>query len=196
LILATRKGLVKRCTLEALSAVRSNGLIAMKLLKDDELVAVRVAVPDDEVILVTGGAQSIRFAVSGLRVASRTSGGVRGIHLAPDDRVVSMDIVIPEGYMLVLTKDGHGKCSNLANYRSQSRGGVGIKTLSLKAGRVIAARVIHVSDEVMILSTKGVIIRMKVENIPVQGRIRRGASIMKVDEGDEVTSIAALRLGD
>jgi len=196
LIMATRKGLVKRCTLEALSAVRSNGLIAMKLLKDDELVAVRVAAPDGEVIIVAGGAQSIRFAVSGLRVASRTSGGVRGIHLAPDDRVVSMDIVIPEGYMLVLTKDGHGKCSNLANYRSQSRGGVGIKTLSLKAGRVIAARVIHASDEIMILSAKGVIIRMKVENIPVQGRIRRGASIMKVDEGDEVTSIAALRLGE
>ena len=194
MIMATRKGIVKRSTLEAFSSVRSNGLIAMKLIKGDELVSVRVASPEDEIIMITEGAQSIKFAISGLRIASRTSGGVRGIHLAPGDRVVSMDVVLPEGLMLVLTKDGHGKCSRLTNYRTQSRGGSGIKTLSLKAGRVVAARVIQPEDEVMMLSAKGVIIRMKAENIPVQGRIRRGASIMRVDEGDEVKSIAALRL--
>ena len=196
MIMATRKGIVKRSTLEAFSSVRSNGLIAMKLLKGDELVSVRVAAPEDEIIMITEGAQSIRFAISGLRVASRTSGGVRGVHLAPDDRVVSMDVVMPEGLMLVLTKDGHGKCSRLTNYRTQSRGGSGIKTLSLKAGRVVASRVIQPEDEVMMLSAKGVIIRMKAANIPVQGRIRRGASIMRVDEGDEVKAIAALRLSE
>jgi len=194
MIMATRKGIVKRSTLESFSAVRSNGLIAMKLPKGDELVAVRVAAPEDEIIMITEAAQSIRFAISGLRIASRTSGGVRGVHLAPDDRVISMDVVLPEGLMLVLTKDGHGKCSRLTNYRTQSRGGSGIKTLSLKAGRVVAARVVQPEDEVMMLSARGVIIRMKAENIPVQGRIRRGASIMKVDQGDEVSSIAALRL--
>jgi len=196
MIMATRKGVVKRSTLEAFSSVRSNGLIAMKLPKGDDLVSVRVSAPEDEIIMITEAAQSIRFAVSGLRVASRTSGGVRGVHLAPDDRVVSMDVVLQDGLMLVLTKDGHGKCSRLTNYRTQSRGGSGIKTLSLKAGRVVAARVVQPEDEVMVLSAKGVIIRMKAENIPVQGRIRRGASIMKVDEGDEVKSIAALRLSE
>jgi DNA gyrase subunit A len=196
MIMATSRGIVKRSTLEAFSSVRSNGLIAMKLIKGDELVSVRVAAPEDEIIMITEGAQSIRFAISGLRIASRTSGGVRGVHLLLGDSVVSMDVVLPESLMLVLTKDGHGKCSRLTNYRTQSRGGSGIKTLSLKAGRVVAARVIQPEDEVMMLSAKGVIIRMKAENIPIQGRIRRGASIMRVDEGDEVKYIAALRLSE
>jgi DNA gyrase subunit A len=194
MIMATRKGLIKRTSLAGFSAVRSNGLIAMKLVKGDELVSVRVAHHDDDVVLVSEAAQAIRFAVASLRVASRTSGGVRGMHLAPGDRVVSMDVVTPDGYMLVLTREGYGKCSRLVNYRSQARAGSGIKTLSSKVGKVVAARVIEAEDEVMILSSRGVIIRMKGENIPVQGRIRRGASIMKLDEGDEVTAITALRL--
>ena len=193
MIMATRKGLIKRSSLAGFSTVRSNGLIAMKLVKGDDLVSVRVAHHDDDVVLVSEAAQAIRFVVSTLRIASRTSGGVRAMQLAPGDRVVSMDVATPEGYMLVLTKEGYGKCSRLINYRSQARAGSGIKTLSSKVGKVVAARVIEVDDEVMILSSRGVIIRMKGENIPVQGRIRRGASIMKLDEGDEVTAIAALR---
>ena len=193
MLMATRRGAIKRTKLESFAAVRSNGIIAMKLSKSDELVSVRVAAQDDDVIMISEGAQAIRFAISSLRIASRTSGGVRGMHLAPDDRLVSMDIVLPDAFMLVLTKSGYGKCSRLTNYRSQSRGGSGIKTLSTKVGRVAAARVIEAEDEVMILSANGVIIRMRGETIPVQGRIRRGASIMKLDEGDEVISIAALR---
>jgi DNA gyrase subunit A len=193
LIMLTRRGVIKRTSLEWFSSVRSNGIIAMKMPKNDELISTRVAKPDDDVIIVTEQAQAIRFAVSGLRLASRTSGGVRGIHLAPDDRVVQGDIVIPDASLLVLTKEGHGKCSRLVNYRQQSRGGSGVKTLSLKAGTVIAAKVIRDSDEAMILSAQGVVIRMKGDSIPVQGRIRRGASIMKLDEGDEVISIAALQ---
>jgi DNA gyrase subunit A len=193
LIMLTRRGVIKRTSLEWFSSVRSNGIIAMKMPKNDELISTRVAKPDDDVIIVTEQAQAIRFAVSGLRLASRTSGGVRGIHLTPDDRVVQGDIVIPDASLLVLTKEGHGKCSRLVNYRQQSRGGSGVKTLSLKAGTVIASKVIRDSDEVMILSAHGVVIRMKGDNIPIQGRIRRGASIMKLDEGDEVISIAALQ---
>ena len=193
LIMLTRRGVIKRTSLEWFSSVRSNGIIAMKMPKNDELISTRVAKPDDDVIIVTEQAQAIRFAVSGLRLASRTSGGVRGIHLTPDDRVVQGDIVVPDASLLVLTKEGHGKCSRLVNYRQQSRGGSGVKTLSLKAGTVIASKVIRDSDEVMILSAHGVVIRMKGDNIPIQGRIRRGASIMKLDEGDEVISIAALQ---
>ncbi len=104
-----------------------------------------------------------------------------------------MDIIIPDASVLVLTKTGQGKCSRLANYRKQSRGGSGVKTLSGKVGSVVAARVVTDSDEVMIQSSQGVVIRMRGDTIPIQGRIRRGASIMKLDEGDEVMSIAALR---
>ncbi len=193
MIMVTRRGVIKRSALEGFAAVRANGLIAMRLGKGDELVAARVASQDDEIILVTEGAQAIRFAVRGLRTASRTSGGVRAIHVTPDDRVVAMDIVSPNAYLMVITKNGFGKCTPLSSYRLQARGGIGIKSLSLKVGKVVAARVINTLDEVMILSAQGVILRMRAENIPIQGRIRRGASLMKPDEGDEVIYIAALR---
>ncbi|MEA1958897.1 MAG: DNA gyrase subunit A, partial [Chloroflexota bacterium] len=193
LLMATSRGIIKRTALEWFASVRSNGIIAMKLPKGNELISARIAKQDDDVIMVTECAQAIRFPVDQLRIASRTSGGVKAVHLAPDDRAVQMDIVIPDASMLVLTKDGHGKCSRLANYRTQSRGGSGIKTLSLKVGRIVAARVVLDTDEVMILTAQGIVIRMKGDSIPVQGRIRRGAAIMRPDEGDEVISIAPLR---
>ena len=193
MIMATRRGDIKRSALRGFAAVRANGLIALRLRKGDELVAARVADEGDEVILVTEEAQAIRFAVGGLRTASRTSGGVRAIHLNPDDRLVAMDVVSSGAYMMVITKNGFGKCTPISSYRIQARGGSGVKSLSLKAGRVAAARVINTSDEVMMLSSNGVILRMQAANIPTQGRIRRGASLMKMDEGDEVIFIAALR---
>lgn len=192
MIMATSRGVIKRSAAQSFAAVRSNGLIAMRLGKGDELVAAKVAGKDSEVIIVTEGAQSIRFALGGLRLASRTSGGVRAIHLAPDDRLVAMDIVSPDAYLMVITKTGYGKCTLLSRYRVQSRGGTGVKSLSSKVGRVVTARVINTDDEVMILTAHGVILRMQGANIPTQGRIRRGASLMKPDEGDEVISIAVL----
>ena len=193
LLMMASKGVIKRTALENFASVRSNGIIAMKLPKGDQLVSARIAKNEDEVIIISEKAQAIRFAVSELRIASRTSGGVRGMRLVPEDRVVQMDIILPDASVLVLTKTGQGKCSRLANYRKQARGGSGVKTLSGKVGPVVAARVINDSDEVMIQSSQGVVIRMRGNAIPVQGRIRRGASIMKLDEGDEVMSIAALR---
>jgi len=193
LLMMASKGVIKRTALDNFASVRSNGIIAMKLPKGDQLVSARIAKNEEEVIIISEKAQAIRFAVSELRIASRTSGGVRGMRLAPEDRVVQMDIIIADASVLVLTKTGQGKCSRLANYRKQSRGGSGVKTLSGKVGPVVAARVVTDSDEVMIQSSQGVVIRMRGDAIPIQGRIRRGASIMKLDEGDEVMSIAALR---
>lgn len=193
-VMATRSGQIKKTALEKFSSVRSNGLIANKLRKDDELVAVSVARPDDDVIVVTERGQSIRFAVAALRAASRSSGGVRAIHLTAGDHVVAMDITSPDAYLLIVTVNGYGKCTLLTRYRTQSRGGMGIKSISIsaKSGGVAAARVIDPSsEELMILSTKGVIIRLRMDSVPIQGRIRKGASLMRLDEGDEVASIAA-----
>ena len=192
MIMATSRGVIKRSAAESFASVRSNGLIAMRLGKGDELVAAKVAGKDSEVIIVTEVAHAIRFTLGGLRLASRTSGGVRAIHVAPEDRLVAMDIVSPDAYLMVITKTGYGKCTLLSRYRIQSRGGTGVKTLSSKVGSVVAARVINTDDEVMILTAQGVILRMQGANIPTQGRIRRGASLMKPDEGDEVISIAVL----
>jgi DNA gyrase subunit A len=193
-VMATRSGEIKRTSLGEFASVRSGGLIAIGLEEDDELVSARVAHQGDDVILVTESGQAIRFAVAGLRSASRFSGGVRAIQITPGDRVVAMDIVSPSAYLLVVTKNGFGKCTPLSEYRTQARGGRGVKSLSItpKTGRVIAGRIVNPAEELMILSAKGIVIRIRVEDIPVQGRIRRGASLMKLDEGDEVVSIAAL----
>ncbi len=192
-VMATRSGQIKKTALEKFASVRSNGLIANKLRKEDELVAVRMARSEDDVIVVTEKGQAIRFVVATLRAASRSSGGVRAIQLTPGDRVVAMDITSPEAYLLVVTTNGYGKCTLLTRYRPQTRGGIGIKSISIssKSGGVAAARVVEPSSgELMILSAKGVIIRLKTDIIPIQGRIRKGASLMKLDEGDEVASIA------
>jgi len=105
-----------------------------------------------------------------------------------------MDIVSPKAHLLVVTANGFGKRTSLKAYRPQSRGGRGVKSIHItsKSGRVTAARVVDPSEELLIVSARGHVIRMNVENIPAQGRIRRGASLMKLDEGDEVVSIACL----
>lgn len=193
-VMATRSGQIKKTALEKFASVRSNGLIANKVRKEDELVAVRMARSEDDVIVVTEKGQAIRFTVSTLRAASRSSGGVRAIQLTAGDRVVAMDITSPEAYLLVVTTNGYGKCTLLTRYRPQTRGGIGIKSISIspKSGGVAAARVVEPSSgELLILSAKGVIIRLKMESIPIQGRIRKGASLMRLDEGDAVASIAA-----
>jgi len=193
-VMATRSGQIKKTALGKFASVRSNGLIANKVRKEDELVAVRMARSEDDVIVVTERGQAIRFAVATLRAASRSSGGVRAIHLNAGDRVVAMDITSPEAYLLVVTTNGYGKCTLLTRYRPQTRGGIGIKSISIspKSGGVAAARVVEPSSgELLILSAKGVIIRLKMDSIPIQGRIRKGASLMRLDEGDGVASIAA-----
>ncbi len=193
-VMATRSGQIKKTSLDKFALVRSNGLIANKVRKEDELVAVSMARSEDDVIVVTEKGQAIRFTVATLRAASRSSGGVRAIHLTAGDRVVAMDITSPEAYVLVVTTNGYGKCTLLTRYRPQTRGGIGIKSISIspKSGGVAAARVVEPSSgELLILSAKGVIIRLKMDSIPIQGRIRKGASLMRLDEGDEVASIAA-----
>jgi len=194
IVLATRCGEIKKIPLKKFATVRSSGLIAMDLEKGDELVATRIAAKGEELVLMSEEGYAIRFSSDRLRAASRASGGVRGIRLAPDDRLVAMDIVSPKAHLLVVTANGFGKRTSLKAYRPQSRGGRGVKSIHItsKSGRVTAARVVDPSEELLIVSARGHIIRMNVENIPAQGRIRRGASLMKLDEGDEAVSIACL----
>jgi len=194
IVLATTSGEVKKTTLSNFSSVRSSGLIAMDLEKDDELVSARVASKVDDLILISESGQGIRFSVDKLRSASRTSGGVRGIRISEDDHLVAMDIVSPEAHLLLVTTNGFGKRTSFRAYHPQTRGGKGVKSLAVssKTGRVAAARVVNPSDELLIISAQGIVIRMSVDTIPIQGRIRKGASLMRLDEGDEVVSIACL----
>ncbi len=194
LVIATIKGEVKKTSLAEFSSVRSSGLIAMDLEQGDELIAARLAGADDQVILVTEVGQSIKFAVSDLRAASRTSGGVRGIRLAEDDRVVAMDVVDPKAHLFVISANGHGKRTPLDAYPLQARGGSGVRTFKVveKTGKVIAASVVYPHQGLMLISAKGIVIRTTLDDIPSLGRDTQGVSVMKVEPGDKVASFSCL----
>jgi DNA gyrase subunit A len=192
IVLATRRGEVKRSELSFFASIRHSGVIAMPLKAGDELVSVRLAGEGDEVILVTEMGRALRFAVAGLRVASRASGGVRGINLAPGDQVVAMEVAAANSFLVTITANGFGKRVPLAEYRVQNRGGTGVKSfrLNLKTGPVVAAVVAHPAQELMVASKGGLLTRMSIEDISRQRRTTRGVSVMKLAEGDTVTSIA------
>ena len=192
MVLVTRLGEVKKTALDKFAAVRSSGLIAMDVEDGDELVASRVATDQEDLVLVTETGQSIRFAVSGIRASSRTSGGVRGIRLAAGDRVVGAGIARPKTYFLVITKQGHGKLTPIDDYPKQHRGGGGVRTFKIveKTGGIADARLVTRSQEVMFISANGIVVRTPVKDITVQGRSTQGVILMRMSEGDEVVALA------
>jgi DNA gyrase subunit A len=197
LLLATRGGEIKKTSLDNFAAVRSSGLIAMDLEAGDELVVARLATDRDDVILVTRDGQAIRFAVSSLRASLRTSGGVRGIRLAPDDRVVGMEIVFPDSFLLAVTARGFGKLTPVSAYPKQHRGGSGVRTFKLteKMDEVAAARLVSLSQQVMLISADGIVTRIPVkekdpkQGITIQGRSTQGVRLMRINRGDKVVAI-------
>ena len=192
MVLVTRLGEVKKTALDKFAAVRSSGLIAMDVEDGDELVASRVATDQEDLVLVTETGQSIRFAVSGIRASSRTSGGVRGIRLAAGDRVVGAGIARPKTYFLVITKQGHGKLTPIDDYPKQHRAGGGVRTFKIveKTGGIADARLVTRSQEVMFISANGIVVRTPVKDITVQGRSTQGVILMRMSEGDEVVALA------
>jgi len=197
LLMATYRGEIKKTAADKFASVRSSGLIAMDLEAGDELAAVGLANDHSDVILVTQKGQSIRFAVSVIRASSRTSGGVRGIRLAPDDRVVSMDITCPDAFLLVVTTRGFGKLTPVGDYPRQHRAGSGVRTFKFteKTGGVAAAKLVSQSQQVMIISSGGIVTRTPVREkdskrgITIQGRSTQGVKLMKLGDGDKVVAI-------
>ena len=166
----------------------------MDLEQDDRLVSARIMAAGEQVILATERGQSIKFAISELRTASRTSGGVRGIRLAAGDAVIGIGVASPDAHMFVITSNGFGKRTLIKNYPQQRRGGGGVRTFKIveKSGKVVSARVVHPGEELLLISARGIVIRTSSEGIPVQGRDTQGVSVMRVDPGDRVVSIGAL----
>ncbi len=193
MIVATRKGEVKKTVMSEFEVVRRNGLIAMDLEDDDELIGAKLARAEDDVLLITSAGQSIRFTVAQLRSASRTSGGVRGIRLDPGDTVVSLNLTPQDSELLVVTEHGFGKRTPIDEYPRQSRGGGGVITsrVTEKTGRVAAARIITERDnDLMIISASGVVIRTDVSLIKRAGRATQGVTLMHLGEGDTVVAVA------
>lgn len=194
LFMATARGLVKKTPLVEFDTSRRDGIIALGLEEGDQLVGVHLTDGSQEIILCTQKGMAIRFSEEEVRSMGRTAKGVQGITLADEDRVIGMDVVKPRGEVLVVTEQGFGKRTPLEEYRSQSRRGRGVATIarSLKRGQVAAFKVVRPGEGLMIISREGIIIRVKVDDIPRTGRATQGATLMRLGAGDSVVAIAEI----
>jgi len=189
LLMATKGGVIKKTTLDKFASIRRNGIIAMGLRNEDKLISSGVVADEDEVILVSRNGQTIRFKVKSLRTASRTSGGVRGIRLV-DDYVVGMGIVLPDAYVLTVTEKGFGKLTPIKNYPVHNRGGKGVRTyrVSPKTGNLAVSKLVSPRGSLVMLSARGNVVNIPMEQVSIQGRGGRGARLMGLAEGDSVVS--------
>ncbi len=194
LMLVTRNGRVKRTQIKEFASViaRTGGIIAMNLQASDELVSVRVVEKEDHVVIVTEQGQAIRFPSADVRAQHRTAGGVRGIRLAKSDRVIDLERVKEGAFLLVVSEKGLGKLTKLENYPVHHRGGKGVKTINItqRTGPVAAARAVEPTQELMIISKEGIMLRTTLQQVRVTGRAAQGVRVMNVDENDTVASIA------
>lgn len=194
LFMATKLGTVKKTALSEFSNLRNRGIIALTLDDNDELVGVRLTSGNDQIVLITKKGKSIRFNEADVRPMGRGARGVRGITLRDGDEVVSMANLAVGADLLVVTENGYGKRTSLEEYRLQTRGGFGVKTLNVqeRRGDVVAARIIN-DDDALILSTQeGIVIRIAASDIAPKGRVTQGVVLIRVSEGDKVSSVAVI----
>ncbi|MDH3290573.1 MAG: DNA gyrase subunit A [Gemmatimonadota bacterium] len=192
LLCATRKGMIKKTVLSAYGNPRANGINAINIDDDDELIEVQTTDGSNDVVLATRDGMSIRFGEKDARPLGRATSGVRGIQLSGDDRVIGMVVVRRDATLLVVSERGLGKRSELTDYRVQRRGGKGIITLKRtdKTGAVVALKEVLPADELMVVTRHGVIIRLPVSGIRVIGRNTQGVKVMNLDLGDAVVDVA------
>ncbi|MGC8861576.1 MAG: DNA gyrase subunit A [Armatimonadota bacterium] len=192
MVMATELGEVKKSDLVEFANLRSNGLRCFDIEEGDSLRWVAISRGNDEVILVTRNGMSIRFHERDLRSAGRAAGGVRGIKLTGDDRVVGMTLVRPGCELLVATERGYGKRTPLEHYRRQTRGGKGIKTMNLseKTGKIVETAVVDDTDKIVIVTTGGIMLKIRVAEIRVCGRSTQGVKLINLAPGDTVASLA------
>lgn len=196
LLLTTKKGIVKKTKREEFKNINKSGLIAIGLREDDELIGVKVTDGSEDVILVTQGGMSIRFNENDIRHMGRTAMGVKGITLSNNDKVVSMNLCSEGTELLVVSGNGFGKRTSIEEYRSQIRAGKGIKTYNIndKTGEIVGAQMVNEDDEMMIINSNGVLIRLRVNEISLFGRVTSGVKLMKTDDEVNVVSIAKIEM--
>lgn len=196
LFMATIKGTIKKTLLKDYANIRTNGLIAIKLDDGDELKWIQKTTGDNDVIISTSAGQAVRFNEKDARPMGRSARGVRGVRLRPNDNVVGMDIVSnDERSLLVISQNGYGKATKVANFPSHKRGGVGIKAavVTAKTGPIVSVRTLEEgASEVLLISNKGQAIRVGLKDIPTLGRTTQGVRIMKMSNGDAVSSVGLM----
>jgi len=194
LTLCTKYGVIKKTTLDQFDTSRKTGLIAINLKENDELISVKRTTGSDELIVVTTKGKAIRFHEDDVRAMGRTATGVRAINLTGIDHVIDMEVIKEDSKLLIVSENGYGKRTPMKEYRQQSRGGKGIITYNLngKTGNIIGALVVDDTDDLMIINDNGVLIRIKVDDISVTGRITSGVRVMKIDDSTKLVSLAKI----
>ena len=192
--MATKKGIVKKTVLSDFKSMRKGGLIAISLDDDDELIGVKFTDGSRSVILGTKDGMAICFDESDVRSMGRTARGVRGIRLNAGDEVIGMANLHKNADVLTVTENGFGKRTSTEEYRPQTRGGKGVINLKVteKTGAVIGLKVVRPGQELMLITTEGIVIRTNVDEISVISRNTQGVMLMKTDENDKVASMATM----
>jgi len=198
ILLATRRGVVKKTPLSAYSNPRRSGIIAINLAADDELIGVGRTAARNEVILASKRGKSIRFDESQVRAMGRSATGVRGLKVSGDDEVVGMEILTPGATILTVTEKGYGKRTPLDAYRLQNRGGQGIITIKTteRNGPVVGVAQVVDEDQLMLITNGGKVLRCAATGISVMGRNTQGVRIMDLASDETLVSIARLAEGD
>lgn len=191
----TRDGISKRTPVTNYANIRQNGLIAIGLREEDELISVKLTDGNKEMVIGTRNGALIRFPETDIRSMGRTASGVRGIRLREGDKVVGMEILDPEDNVLVITENGYGKQTKESEYRVQSRGGMGIKTCQItdKNGPLVAVRTVNGSEDIMLITINGVLIRMDVNDISTTGRSTQGVRLIRLSENEIVATVAKVK---
>ena len=195
LFMATKNGIVKKTPIMEYQNVRKTGLAAISLREDDELIEVKLTDNEKDILLVTKYGQCIRFHETDVRKTGRVSMGVIGVTLSDGDEVVAMQMHTQGDYLLVVSEKGMGKLTSMDEFTAQNRGGKGVKCYKImeKTGNVVGAKAVNTDNEIMMINTDGIIIRMMCSDISILGRITSGVKLMNLDDKDTVASIAKVR---
>ena len=192
LFMATRKGIVKKTPITDYANIRKNGLAAINLREDDKLIEVKVTDNTEEVFLFTKFGQCIRFKETDVRSTGRTTMGVIGMNLAPDDVVIAMQLASQGDSVMIVSENGLGKCTLIDEFTAQNRGGKGVKCYKIteKSGNLVGVKSVGKDDEIMLITTEGIIIRMQVNDTTLLGRVTTGVKLINLGDGIKVASIA------
>ncbi len=198
LFFATKQGQVKKTKFDEYDSSRRDGLIALKLRPKDELVRVIETNGTNDVFMVTRGGQTIRFSEKQVRPMGRTAAGVRGMKMRGSDEVVALDVASDDSSILMITESGYGKRTQISHFARKGRGGMGMIGIKLtgKKGRVVAAFMVGLEDEIVVVASGGTTIRMPVREISSQGRAATGVRVMTLESGQVVASVAPIFAGD
>ena len=197
-IFTTKTGVTKRTPVIQFANIRTNGLIAITLRDDDDLISVHLTDGTKEIIIGTSDGMLVRFKEEDIRSMGRSAAGVRGIKLREGDHVVGMEILEPEQEILVVTEKGYGKRTPEAEYRLQSRGGLGLKTMQIteKNGKMCAVKAVDGTEDIMLITINGMLIRMDVKDISVIGRSTQGVRLIRLAEEEYVATVARVKKDD